>query len=191
MSNEGNPSETRIRLDQFDPSNGLDRGRSKIVEILWYLVKIVFFLSAFPWPQKIKHTLLRIFGAKVGRGVVIKPRVNIHFPWKLELGEYCWIGEECFILNFEKIYVGKQACLSQRTLLCGGNHNYRSPTFEYRNGPITISDGVWLGAQCFVGPNVTLGVDCVVTAGSKVFKDLPEGMVCGGDPCTPKSPRWK
>jgi putative colanic acid biosynthesis acetyltransferase WcaF len=190
MDKPATSEQTRMRLDQFDPTVGLDRGRNKFTELIWYLCKMVFFLTAFPWPQSIKRTVLRLFGAIVGAGVVIKPRVNIHLPWKLELGDHCWIGEECFILNFEKVSVGKHACLSQRTLLCGGNHNFRSPAFEYRNGPITIGDGAWLGAQSIVAPNVTLGVDCVVIAGSKVFRSLPAGMVCGGDPCEPKSKRW-
>lgn len=191
MNRDDNLRQSRVRLDQFDPKEGLNRGRSKFVELLWHIIKMIFFLTAFPWPQRIKHVMLRLFGTKVGVGIVIKPRVNIHFPWKLKLGDHCWIGEECFILNFEQVILGNHSCLSQRTMLCGGNHNYRSSNFEYRNGPITISDGAWLGAYSIVGPNVTIGVDCVVMAGSKVFKDLPAGMVCGGDPCLPKSSRWK
>ena len=181
---------TRMRLDQFDPSVGLDRGRSKIVEVIWYLVKIIFFLSAFPWPQSIKHFWLKRFGCKVGNNPVIKPRVNIHFPWKLKLGDHCWVGEECFILNFETISLGNHSCVSQRSFLCGGNHNFRSPQFEYRNGPIIIEDGAWIGAQAFVGPNVTVGTDSVVTAGSIVTKSLPPNKICHGNPCVPVKPRW-
>ena len=183
-------TDTRMRLDQFDPSIGLDRGRSKFIEIIWYLVKISFFLSAFPWPQFIKRFWLKLFGCNVGNSPVIKPRVNIHFPWKLTLGDHCWIGEECFILNFEPITLGNHSCVSQRSFLCGGNHNFRSPQFEYRNGPITIEDGAWIGAQAFVGPNVTVGTDSVVTAGSVVTKSLPSNKICHGNPCVPIKPRW-
>ncbi|MCZ6674485.1 MAG: WcaF family extracellular polysaccharide biosynthesis acetyltransferase [Verrucomicrobia bacterium] len=191
MHTEDNSVQSKVRLDQFDPNHGLDRGKSKLTEIVWYLFKMIFILTAFPWPQSLKHFVLRLFGARLGKGVVIKPRVNIHFPWKLTLGDHCWIGEECFILNFEPVSVGKHACLSQRSFLCGGNHNFRSPEFEYRNGPITIGDGAWVGAQVFLGPNVKLGVDCVISAGSRVFKNMPDGMICAGDPCEPKSNRWK
>ncbi|TVR53720.1 MAG: colanic acid biosynthesis acetyltransferase WcaF [Puniceicoccaceae bacterium] len=181
---------TRVRIDTFDASKGLDRGRPGWVEALWYLAKSVFFLSALPWPQFIKHGLLRAFGARVGTGVNIKPRVNIHFPWKLELGDWSWLGEEAFILNFEPVRIGRHACVSQRVFLCGGNHDYRRPDFAFRNGPITIDDGAWIGAQAFVGPGVTVGIDAVVTAGSIVTRNLPPGMVCSGNPCVPVKPRW-
>ena len=103
---------TRMRLDRFDASRNLDRGRSSFVEAVWYLCKIVFFLSALPWPSRLKCELLRFFGAQIGEGVVIKPRVNIHFPWRLEIGSHSWIGEEVFILNFALVRIGAHACLS-------------------------------------------------------------------------------
>lgn len=157
----------------------------------WYLTKCIFFLSPLPWPSRIKATLLRCFGASVGQGVVIKPRVNIHLPWKLTVGDYAWIGEEAMILNFEPVSIGSHACLSQRTFLCTGNHDYRDPRFGYRNAPIRIGNGAWVGAQSFVGPGITVGVDSVVTAGSVVTKTLPPGMICSGNPCTPAKPRWE
>ncbi|MDA9764219.1 MAG: WcaF family extracellular polysaccharide biosynthesis acetyltransferase [Opitutales bacterium] len=191
MNSEHSTEESKVRLDTFDPKSGLDRGRSKLVEIIWYLTKLVFFLSAFPWPRGLKHFLLRCFGAAIGMGVVIKPRVNIHFPWKLIVGDHAWIGEECFILNFEAVTIGAHACLSQRTFLCGGNHDFRSPSFEYRNKPITIGAGSWIGAQSFIGPGVNVGSNTVVAAGSIVTKSLPVNAVCAGNPCEVKSTRWK
>ena len=141
---------TRVRLDLFDPSLGLDRGRTKLVELAWYLTKCCFFLTAFPWPSRLKSALLRCFGAQVGRGVVIKPRVNIHLPWKLAVGDFTWIGEEVFILNFEPVTIGAHCCISQRAFLCGGNHDYGEPNFRYRNQPIAIEPGAWIGASVFV-----------------------------------------
>jgi putative colanic acid biosynthesis acetyltransferase WcaF len=127
----------------------------------------------------------------VGRGVVIKPRVNIHLPWKLVVGDFAWIGEEVFILNFEQVTIGTHCCISQRAFLCTGNHDFRQPDMPYRNRPITIEDGAWVGAQAFVAPGVTIGSDTVVTAGSVVTKSQPPQMVCGGNPCFPTKPRWK
>src|SRR5579863_4303706 len=109
---------TRVRNDQFNPRVGLIRGRSKLVEAAWYLVKCLLFLPAWPVSSGIKTSVLRRFGARIGRGVVIKPRVNIHFPWKLSVGDHSWIGEEVFILNFEPVTIGAQCCISQRTFLC-------------------------------------------------------------------------
>lgn len=178
------------RLDQFDATRGLVRGRAKIVEAVWYLVKCAFFLSALPWPSRFKCGLLRWFGAKVGKGVNIKPRVNIHFPWKLELGDWCWLGEEVFILNFEQVKIGAHACVSQRAFLCGGNHDYKDPSFAFRNQPISIGQGAWVGASVFVAPGVHVGDFAVIAAGSVVTRDMPERMVCSGNPCTPQRQRW-
>jgi putative colanic acid biosynthesis acetyltransferase WcaF len=151
----------------------------------------MFFLSPLPWPGSWRRGLLRLFGAKVGRGVVIKPRVNVHLPWKLSIGDYSWIGEEVFILNLEPVSIGAHCCVSQRAFLCTGNHDYRDPAFAYRNAPIAVEDGAWVGAQVFVAPGVMIGGEAVVTAGSVVLRNLPGAMVCSGNPCVPGKKRWE
>lgn len=180
---------SRVELNKFD-SSGNDRGAGKIKEVVWYLFKMCFFLSAFPFPNGLKVSLLRLFGAKIGEGVVLKPRINIHFPWKLEIGNYVWIGEEAFILNFEKITIGNNVCISQRAFLCGGNHDFKDPAMPYRNAPITIEDGAWVGASCFISPNVTIGYDTVVTAGSVVSGNLNSNSIYRGNPATFIKKRW-
>ncbi|MEM6910439.1 MAG: WcaF family extracellular polysaccharide biosynthesis acetyltransferase [Verrucomicrobiota bacterium] len=182
---------SNTRLDQFDASVGFDRGRSKAVEAVWYVLKCVLFLSPLPWPSRLKCLVLRVFGGKVGAGVTIKPRVNIHFPWKLEVGDWCWLGEEVFILNFEPVKIGASACISQRAFLCGGNHDFRDQTFRFRNAPIAIGDGAWVGAQSFVGPGVIVGDEAVITAGSVVTKSVPENEVVSGNPAAQVGVRWK
>ena len=181
----------RVRNDIFEATVGFNRGRSILVMALWQLVKWAFFKTVLPWPSGVKARLLRAFGARVGRGVCIKPQVNIHLPWKLEVGDYAWIGEEAFILNFEPIKIGAHACVSQRAFLCGGNHDYRDSAMSYRNRPITVGDGAWVGAQVFVAPGVTVGAEAVATAGSVVLNDLPAGMICSGNPCVPVKARWR
>jgi putative colanic acid biosynthesis acetyltransferase WcaF len=181
---------TRVRNDLFDPRQGLDRGRSKFVEAVWYLVKWGLFLSPAPFPSSLKRGALRFFGARIGKGVVIKPRVNIHFPWKLSIGDFSWIGEEVFILNFEPVNIGAHCCVSQRAFLCAGNHDFRKPEMPYRNRPIVVEDGAWVGAQAFVAPGVIIGGEAVITAGSVVLASQPAGMVCGGNPCSALKPRW-
>lgn len=181
---------TRVDLKSFDANKGLDRGKPKWIEIVWYVFKMIFFLTAIPWPNGIKIKVLKAFGARVGNGVVIKPRVNIHFPWKLYIGDFSWIGEEVFILNFEEITIGANCCISQRAFLCGGNHNFKDPSFGYRNGPIRVEDGAWIGAQTFVAPNVTIGKEAVITAGSIVNDSMPDAKICGGFPCAVIKNRW-
>ena len=181
---------SKVRQDLFDPRQGLDRGRPRLVEAAWYLVKCVFFLSALPWPSSLKCALLRLFGGTIGRHVYIKPRVNIHFPWKLRVGDHTWIGEEVFILNFEPVTIGAHCCLSQRAFLCTGNHDFRQPDMRYRNQPITVEDGAWVGAQVFVSPGVTIGMEAMITAGSVVTSNQPAKMICRGNPCAAIKPRW-
>jgi putative colanic acid biosynthesis acetyltransferase WcaF len=158
--------------------------------MLWYLLKCLFFLSAMPWPSSFKSWLLRCFGAEIGQRVYWKPRINIHIPWKLKVGDFTWVGEEVSIINFAPVAIGAHCCLSQRSFLCSGNHDYRSLDMQYRHAPITLEDGVWVGAGAFVGPGVTVGTDAVVTAMSLVNRSLPGGLVYAGNPCALVRRRW-
>jgi putative colanic acid biosynthesis acetyltransferase WcaF len=182
---------SRTRLDKFNPRLGLDRGRSKCIEASWYILKCLFISSAIPWPYTIKILLLRLYGAQVGHGLVIKPRVNIHFPWKLVLADHVWIGEEVFILNLEPITVGAHTCISQRVFLCTGNHDFRDPSFSYRNSPIFIGSGAWIGAAAVIGPGVKIGEDAVISMGTVVSTDVPRNSVLSGNPAKLKGKRWR
>lgn len=184
-------SNSEVRLDLFDKRKNLERGKPFLVEMLWYITKVVFFLSALPYPNKLKCFLLRLFNAKVGKGVIIKPRVNIHLPWKLDIGNYVWIGEEVSILNFEQVSIGNNVCISQRAFLCGGNHNYREVDMPYKNGPITLKDGCWIGANAFIPPNITIGVDTIISACSFVNKSVGDNSIYAGNPIEFKGNRWK
>jgi putative colanic acid biosynthesis acetyltransferase WcaF len=180
----------KTRLDRFDSRHGLKRGRSRPVEATWYFLKIIFFVSSFPWPYYIKAVVLRLYGARIGNGLVIKPRVNIHFPWKLELGDHVWIGEDSFILNLEPITIGSHSCISQRVFLCTGNHNFRDPHFSYLNAPIIIGSGVWIGAGVIVCPGVSIGDESVAFAGSVVTCDVAENSLVAGNPVRFRGKRW-
>lgn len=182
---------TRVRNDHFDSSTGYARGRSVVVFALWQLVKWIFFRTVFPWPSGVKASLLRAFGATIGRGVCIKPQVNIHLPWKLAVGDHAWLGEEAFILNFEPICIGAHACISQRAFLCGGNHNYRDAAMSYRNAAITVEEGAWVGAQVFVAPGVTVGREAVISAGSVLLTNAEPERIYAGNPAAAKGWRWK
>tara|TARA_R110002020_G_scaffold417571_1_gene626727 strand:- start:30722 stop:31282 length:561 start_codon:yes stop_codon:yes gene_type:complete len=171
-----------VRLNKFDPSIGLDRKATKIKEIIWYISKMIFFLTAFPYPSSFKRFVLRIFGAQIGKNVLIKPRVNIHMPWKLKIGNNVWIGEEVFILNFEVLTVGSDVCISQRAFLCCGNHDYSIPSFPYRNEPITLKDGCWIGASCFVAPGTIVEQNAILSAGSMAKGILEKEFIYIGNP---------
>ncbi len=182
---------TRVRNDLFDRKKNHDRGVNSIVFLLWYFVKCLFFLSPLPWPSGLRTVCLRWFGGKIGKGVYIKPRVNIHYPWKIAIGDFSWLGEEVCIINFEPVTIGAHCCLSQRSILCAGNHDFRDRAMSYRNEPIEVSDGAWVGCAAFVGPGVTIGIDAVITAGSIVTSSVPPGVIVRGNPASVVGLRFK
>jgi putative colanic acid biosynthesis acetyltransferase WcaF len=179
---QGVPNE----LNQVDLSNysavGFDRGAGVLKEGLWLLASLVLFRLCPFSLSALKRGVLRTFGARVGRGVVIKPQVKITFPWKLELGDYVWLGEECWLLNLEQIVIGSNVSISQRAFLCTGNHNYKLPTFDLIVKPIAIEDGAWIGASSWVAPGVTVGTHSVLTAGSVAIAKLEPWGVYQGNP---------
>ncbi len=126
--------------------------------------------------------LLRMTGASVGAGVVIKPRVTIKYPWKLAVGDHSWIGEQVWIDNLDQVTIGAHVCISQGALLLCGNHDYKKPTFDLITGPIVLEDGVWIGAKASVALGVTCGSHSVLAMGSVATKNLEEWIVYQGNP---------
>jgi len=159
-----------------------DRGAPRWKEALWYATKMIFFLSSFPFPSKWKVRLLRWFGARIGRGVVIHPRVNITFPWRLEVGDHTWLGEEAFILTLDTVSIGSHCCISQRVFLCSGAHDFHSPTFDLKTAPIQVRDHCWIAAQAFLAPGVCVGEHSLVAAGSIVIDEIPAHSLAAGNP---------
>lgn len=168
-------------LSRFS-NHEFDRGASRFKETYWVLVRCLFFMIPCPLPSAIRVCILRCFGAKVGRGVVIKPQVKITFPWKLTLGDHVWLGEECWLLNLEHITIADNVCISQRAFLCTGNHDYKSPTFDLIVKPIQVEAGAWIGAGTFVGPGVKVGTHAMLGAGSTATDDLEPFGVYRGNP---------
>jgi putative colanic acid biosynthesis acetyltransferase WcaF len=173
--------DAQVDLSKFS-TGGFERGASKLKELLWLVVSQMLFQLCPLKLSALKATVLRWFGASVGRGVVIKPEVKITFPWKLTLGDHVWLGEECWLLNLAPITIEDNACISQRAFLCTGNHNFNSPAFDLITKPIQVEPGAWIGANAFVGPGVTVGTHAVLTAGSVATKDLQPYGIYQGNP---------
>jgi putative colanic acid biosynthesis acetyltransferase WcaF len=148
---------------------------------LWFCVNACFFSSFFPF-NGMKILLLRLFGAKVGKGVVIKPRVVIKYPWKLELSDYVWIGEEVWIDNLDMVRIASNCCLSQGAFILCGNHNYKKTTFDLITGPVILEEGVWIGAKAIVCPSVICYTHAVLTAGSVANSNLEAYGIYQGNP---------
>jgi putative colanic acid biosynthesis acetyltransferase WcaF len=159
-----------------------DRGASVVKEGLWLVISLFLFrLCPFSF-SALKRAMLRAFGANIGRNVTIKPKVNITFPWKLTIGDHVWLGEECWLLNLERITIGNNVCISQRAFLCTGSHNYKLSTFDLITQPITLDDGVWIGAGSWVGPGVVIGSHAVLTLGSVAAANLAANGIYRGNP---------
>jgi putative colanic acid biosynthesis acetyltransferase WcaF len=171
----------KVELSSFSPA-GFDRGASKAREFLWIMVSLVLFQWCPLKLSGLKCVALRCFGARIGRGVVIKPQVKITFPWKLTIGHEVWLGEECWLLNLDQIVIGSNVCISQRVFLCTGSHNYKSPSFDLIVKPIRVEDGAWLCANSWVGPGVTVGSHAVLTSGSVTSGDLEPFGIYRGNP---------
>ena len=141
-------------LSQFDNSWYNPGGKFKVV--LWTLFNAFVMKNPFWLHSKSKVILLRMFGAKIGQGVIFKPEVSIKYPWKLEIGNHCWIGEQVWIDNLALVCLEDHVCVSQGALLLCGNHNYKSSKFDLMIGEITLKEGAWIGAKTSVSGGVTV-----------------------------------
>ena len=150
--------------------------------IFWYFTNILVFKSSFFTSYSIKRRVLKIFGAKIGKNVIIKPNVNIKYPWKLQLGNHVWIGEGAWIDNLDSVIIGDHCCVSQGALLICGNHDYTKITFDLVVKPIVLEDGVWIGAKSVVCPGVVVGTHAILTAGSTISKDMQAYSIYRGNP---------
>jgi putative colanic acid biosynthesis acetyltransferase WcaF len=161
------------------------RGRAGLTVQFWWLVQATLFRGSPQIMYGFRRWLLRLFGAQIGKGVVIRPSVRVPYPWKLKIGDNSWVGDDVVLYSFETITIGRDAVISQKSYLCAGTHDYRSPTFDIQAFPIVIEDQTWVAADVFIAPGVTIGRGAVVGSRSSVFTDLPAMMVCIGNPARP------
>ncbi|MEJ7769194.1 MAG: WcaF family extracellular polysaccharide biosynthesis acetyltransferase [Chitinophagaceae bacterium] len=157
-------------------------GASRVKQLAWYLVNIIFFINPLNFNSSSKVWLLKLFGARMGRNVIIKPGVNIKYPWLLEIGDYSWIGEKTWIDNLTGVFIGKNVCISQGAMLLTGNHDYKKVSFNLMVSGINLNDGVWIGARSVVCPGVTCETHAVLTALSVATSNLSSYKVYQGNP---------
>ena len=157
-------------------------GKPIFIRFLWYYTNLIFLRSGlFPF-SGLKVSILRFFSARIGKGVIIKPHVNIKYPWRLKVGDHCWIGENSWIDNLGNVSIGKDVCLSQGAMLLCGNHNYKKYSFDLIVADIKLEDGVWIGAKALVGPGVTCHSHAVLTVNSVATSDLEAFGIYQGNP---------
>ena len=147
----------------------------------------------FRWTPRPLHavraTMLRVFGAKLGRNCHIYPTARIWAPWNLAMGDEACLASDVICYSMAPIRIGDRAVVSQGAHICAGTHDYEDPKFQLIALPITIGARSWICAEAFIGPGVTIGEGCVVGARAVVTKAMPAWMVCAGNPCRPIKPR--
>ena len=163
--------------------------KEKIGRALWMLIgKPLFRLSFHNW-HRFRAALLRLFGAKIGKGVAIRPTANIEVPWMIDIDDGATVGDHAILYSLGRIRIGKRSIISQYAHLCAGTHDYADHTFRLIRAPVTIGDDVWIGADAFIGPGVNVGSLAVVGARSSTYKDLAEKQVYVGNPAKPVKER--
>ena len=158
------------------------RGRSVFIVQLWWFCEALFFnLSPqfmYPW----RRFILRLFGAKIGKNVIIRPTVKVTYPWKLIIGNNSWIGDGVVLYCLGEIEIGSDTVISQKTYLCTGSHDFKKKNFPIYAKKIVIKNECWLATDVYVGPGVTIGKGTIIGARSSVYKNLPSGKICIGNP---------
>lgn len=177
-----------VDLRAYDQS-WFDRGRPGWFVLLWWLVQETTF-PLTPQPLHfLRRFILKLFGARLGRGVSIRPTARFTYPWKVEIGDYSWVGDDVVFYSLDRIRVGEHCVISQKSYLCTGSHDAQDRAFGLVVNPIAIGNGAWIAADCFIGPGVQIGANALIGARSSVFSNMPEGQVCWGTPCRCHYPR--
>ena len=170
-----------VNLSRFDSST-FDKGASFSKQAFWYFVNALLVRASWNPFMGIKIILLKAFGAKIGKGLVIKNNVTVKFPWKLVIGDHVWLGENVWIDNLDCVTIGNHVCISQGALLLTGNHDYKISSMPYRNAPIVLEDGCWIGAKCTVCAGVTVCENAILTVGSVASKKMEASGIYQGVP---------
>lgn len=170
---------TPVDLTHFKSSHSL---RNRVERVAWGGVWVLLYRPS-PRPfHAWRRGLLRLFGARIGKGARPHPRVRIWLPRNLEMGPYSILGDDVDCYCVDRITIGAHAVVSQYTYLCAATHDYTDPTFPLLTAPISIGARSWVAAATFIGPGITVGEGAVVGARACVFKDVEPWTVVGGNP---------
>ncbi len=175
------PGRAEVRLAAFQNA-WYDPGRGAFLRALWMLANAAFLLTWFPWPSPLKRGLLRLFGARVGKGVVVKPRLNVKYPWHLTVGDHSWLGEGVWIDSLAAVRIGANVCLSQGVMIETGNHDWSRPMFDLVVKEVVVEDGAWAAVGALLLPGARLASHAVLGAGSVLSGDTEAYGVYVGVP---------
>jgi putative colanic acid biosynthesis acetyltransferase WcaF len=161
------------------------RGKSKIIVQLWWIINATLFSWSPQFMYGWRRFLLRAFGAKVGKNVLIRSSVKITYPWKVNVGNNSWIGDDCVLYSLGNIRIGNNVAVAHKVYFNTGGHDYQKLSFDIFAKPISIEDECWITNDVYIAPGVKVGRGSIVGARSTVLKSLPEGKICVGSPAKP------
>ncbi|MBG6236434.1 putative colanic acid biosynthesis acetyltransferase WcaF [Pedobacter sp. CAN_A7] len=177
-----------IQLRKAFPKSGYNPGASALKIHLWYLTSLLLFRSGLLPSSTLLVYILRLYGARIGKDVRIKPFIDIKYPWKLTVGDHSWLGS-CMIENLAEVVIGNHVCVSQHAMLLTGNHNYSKSSFDLITAAVVLEDGVWIGAKATVCPGTRAKTHSILTVGSVATRDMDDYMIYQGNPARMKSRR--
>jgi putative colanic acid biosynthesis acetyltransferase WcaF len=184
--------ENNIRVIPLQDAPGSQEAWSKpvVVIVAWILVEYFFVTNALQPSSRLRALALRAFGAKIGKSVILRPRLRVKFPWNLEIGDNCWIGEGVWIHNQDKVTIGHDVCVSQESFITTGSHAHRT-NMALLSKPINIESGVWITSRCIILGGTKIGESCLIRPMSVVSGDLPAGKIWGSLPSTDLGERFE
>ena len=177
----------KVDLSSFN--NSWYKPGGSLKNFLWYFTNVIFLKNSLQPFSKLKIFMLKLFGAKIGSDVLLKPGVNVKYPWKLTIGNNVWIGENVWIDNLDEVTIGDNVCISQGAMLLCGNHNYKKSSFDLITGKINLEEGVWIGAKSVVTGGVTCHTHSILSLCSVASKDLVAYVIYRGNPSVEVSKR--
>lgn len=176
-------------LDDYRTPSSWTPGAPIVVQTIWFCLGAPLVAARWLPGSWWRVFLLRGFGAKIGRGCRIKPGLRVKFPWRLFIGQFCWLAEDAWLDNLAPIIIGDRVCLSQGAYLCTGNHDFRSTSFDLLLGPITIGSEAWIAARAVLGPGTQIAPGAIVALGAVVTGSVPTSAIVRGNPAVVISQR--
>ena len=170
------------QLDQYQLPADWQPGAPWLVRLSWFCLGSPLVATRWLPGSGWRCALLRLFGSQVGLGCRLKPGLRVKFPWRLALGDHCWLGEGVWIDNLAPVILADRVCLSQAAYLCTGNHDFRSPGFYLVVQPIRIGSQAWVAARAVLAPGTTVGAGAVVGLGAVASGAIAPGVIVRGNP---------
>lgn len=177
-----------VDLSQYHEPN-YNPGGSRAKMLLWWLVQAIVFPMSHHGAHGLRRQVLRLFGAKIGPEVRIRPTARFTYPWNVEIGEHSWVGDDVVFYSLAPIKIGRHCVISQKSYLCTASHDISDPQFGLTFDEVIIENGAWVSSDCFIGPSVKIGANAIIGARSSVFQTMPAAHICLGTPCKPVKPR--